>query len=188
MSGVYREAIVCRRCELEKTRHRVVFGAGSSTASLMFVGEAPGAREDRLGAPFVGRSGALLDQMLDEIGRQRGDVFIANALKCRPPANRNPTRPELAACRPWLDAQVRLIRPRVIATLGNFATRLLTGSDAAISTVRGRPQQHTLGGHRVWIFPLYHPAAVLRNRALMTTMRTDFLALRALVEGAGLPR
>ena len=123
----------------------------------MFVGEAPGAEEDRQGLPFVGRAGQLLNQMLEEIGLSREEVFIANVLKSRPPGNRDPQPLEIEACRPYLFEQVRLIEPTVVCTLGNFATKLLSGNPAGITQVRGAPQVHELGGRTVFLLPLFHP-------------------------------
>ena len=137
---VYREVAGCTRCPLHETRTKVVFGAGNADADLMFVGEAPGAEEDRQGLPFVGRAGTLLNELLGEAGISREDVFITNVLKSRPPGNRDPQPDEIEACRPYLERQVELIEPRVIATLGNFATKLLTGSQTGITRVRGTPQ------------------------------------------------
>ncbi|HET7177459.1 MAG TPA: uracil-DNA glycosylase, partial [Solirubrobacterales bacterium] len=124
---LYEEASACTRCPLAETRTKVVFGAGNADADLMFVGEAPGAEEDRQGLPFVGRAGQLLNELLAGIGMSRQDVFIANVLKCRPPGNRDPQPLEIEACRPYLFEQVRLIEPQVVCTLGNFATKLLSG-------------------------------------------------------------
>src|SRR3712207_6674730 len=124
---VYRNASACRRCPLAETRTKVVFGAGNAEADLMFVGEAPGAEEDRRGLPFVGRAGTLLNELLEGIGLERKDVFIANVLKCRPPGNRDPQPIEIESCHPYLERQIELIRPAVIGTLGNFATKLITG-------------------------------------------------------------
>ena len=140
----------------------------------MFVGEAPGAEEDHQGLPFVGRAGQLLNQMLEEIGLSREDVFIANVLKSRPPGNRDPQPLEIEACRPYLFEQVRLIEPRVVCTLGNFATKLLSGNPAGITRVRGTPQVHELGGRSVFLLPLFHPAAALRTPAVKETLRGDF--------------
>ncbi len=170
---VYRDASECTLCPLAATRTKVVFGNGNSNADLMFVGEAPGAEEDRQGIPFVGRAGNLLTQLLGEIGMGREDVFVANVLKCRPPGNRDPQPVEIETCRPYLDTQVELIQPRVIATLGNFATKLLTGSQMGITKVRGTPQVHELGGRTVFLLPLFHPAAALRTPALVETLRRD---------------
>lgn len=178
----YHEAAVCTRCRLAETRDKVVFGAGNADADLMFVGEAPGAEEDRRGLPFVGRAGQLLDRLLGGIGLERGDVWIANTLKCRPPANRDPQPDELDACRPWLDTQIALIEPTIIATLGNFSTKLLSGSKIGITKVRGTPQSHVLGGREVWLYPLLHPAAALRNPPLVETLEADFARIPELIE------
>jgi len=179
---VYNEASVCEKCPLSTTRTKVVFGAGNADADLMFVGEAPGAEEDRQGLPFVGRAGGLLTSMLEGIGMSREDVFIANVLKCRPPGNRDPQPLEIEACEPYLAQQVRLIEPRVVCTLGNFATKLLTGSQTGITRVRGSAQVHELGGRTVFVLPLFHPAAALRTPAVAETLRTDFERLPELLE------
>jgi uracil-DNA glycosylase len=178
---LYREVASCARCPLAETRTKAVFGAGNADADLMFVGEAPGAEEDRQGLPFVGRAGQLLGELLGEIGLTRDDVFIANVLKSRPPGNRDPQPDEIEACQPYLWRQVALIEPRVIATLGNFATKLLSGSPAGITRVRGTPQVHELGGRTVFLFPLFHPAAALRTPAMKDTLRQDFARLPALL-------
>jgi DNA polymerase len=179
---VYREASGCTLCPLHESRTKVVFGSGNSDADLMFVGEAPGAEEDRQGLPFVGRAGGLLTRLLEEIGLKREDVFIANTLKCRPPGNRDPQPLEIETCNPYLQRQVELIQPRVIATLGNFATKLLTGNRAGITKVRGTPQVHELGGITVFLMPLLHPAAALRTPSLVETLRADFAKLPALLQ------
>src|SRR5919108_150113 len=188
---VYREASVCTRCPLSETRTNVVFGAGNSDADLMFVGEAPGAEEDRQGLPFVGRAGALLAELLAGIGLRREDVWISNVLRCRPPGNRDPQPLEIESCQPYTYQQVELIEPRVIATLGNFATRLLTGSRAGITKVRGTPQVREVGGRTVFLMPLLHPAAALRTPSLAQTLREDFAKLpellgRPVPEAAGI--
>ena len=179
---LYREVSDCARCPLAETRTKVVFGAGNADADLMFVGEAPGAEEDRQGLPFVGRAGQLLSELLSEIGMTREDVFIANVLKSRPPGNRDPMPNEIEACQPYLWKQIALIQPRVIASLGNFATKLLSGSQTGITRVRGTPQIHELGGRTVFLFPLLHPAAALRAAAMKDTLREDFSKLPALLE------
>ena len=179
---VYRAASDCTRCPLAETRTRVVFGAGDANADLMFIGEGPGAEEDRQGLPFVGRAGQLLNKMLDTIGMARDDVFIANVVKCRPPGNRDPLPEEIESCRPYLEAQVRLIEPRVICTLGNFSTKLLTGNRQGITRVRGAPQLHELGGRPVFILPLFHPAAALRTPAVAETLRADFAGIPELLQ------
>ena len=183
---LYREVSDCARCPLAETRTKVVFGAGNADADLMFVGEAPGAEEDRQGLPFVGRAGQLLSELLGEIGMTREDVFIANVLKSRPPGNRDPMPSEIEACQPYLWKQIALIEPRVIASLGNFATKLLSGSQTGITRVRGTPQVHELGGRAVFLFPLLHPAAALRATAMKDTLREDFSKLPALL-GEPLP-
>ena len=178
---LYREVSACARCPLAETRTKAVFGAGNADADLMFVGEAPGAEEDRQGLPFVGRAGQLLAELLAEIGLTREDVFIANVLKSRPPGNRDPLPAEIEACQPYLWRQIELIQPRVIATLGNFATKLLTRSPVGITRVRGTPQVHTLGGRQVFVMPLLHPAAALRTPAMKEALREDFAKLPALI-------
>lgn len=180
--GVFREASDCSRCGLSESRTQVVFGAGDADADLMLVGEAPGAEEDRQGLPFVGRSGALLTKLLAEAGLPRERVFIANTLKCRPPENRNPRTEEIETCRPWLDEQIRLIEPRVIATLGNFATKLLSGDPTGITKVHGVPQLRNLGGRSVFLYPLFHPAAALRATGTADLLRRDINALPDLLQ------
>ena len=181
---LYREVTDCARCPLAETRTKTVFGAGNADADLMFVGEAPGAEEDRQGLPFVGRAGQLLSEMLGEIGLTREDVFIANVLKSRPPGNRDPMPSEIEACQPYLWRQIALIQPTVIASLGNFATKLLSGSQTGITKVRGTPQVHELGGRTVFLFPLLHPAAALRTPSMKEALREDFAKLPALLEEA----
>ncbi len=181
--SLYKQVQDCTRCPLHETRTKAVFGAGNADAELMFVGEAPGAEEDRQGLPFVGRAGQLLNQLLEEIGLAREDVFIANVLKSRPPGNRDPLPAEIAACEPYLFEQVRLIEPRVVCTLGNFATKLLSGSQVGITKVRGTPQVHELGGRTVFLLPLLHPAAALRTPAMKETLRGDFATILGLLAG-----
>jgi uracil-DNA glycosylase len=182
--ALYKEVANCTRCPLYETRTKAVFGAGNADADLMFVGEAPGAEEDRQGLPFVGRAGQLLNELLVEIGLSREEVFICNVLKSRPPDNRDPLPTEIAACEPYLWDQVRLIQPRVVCTLGNFATKLLTGSPTGITRVRGTPQTHQLGGRTVFLLPLFHPAAALRTPAVKETLRGDFATIPALLQQA----
>jgi DNA polymerase len=171
---VYNQASVCERCPLSETRNRVVFGAGNADADLMFVGEAPGAEEDRQGLPFVGRAGSFLSELLDGVGMDRKDVWICNVLKCRPPGNRDPQPEEIDSCRPYLEKQVELIQPRVICTLGNFATKLLTANPTGITKVRGTPQEHLIGGRHLYLLPLFHPAAGLRTPQVAEQLRDDF--------------
>lgn len=181
--ALYREVQDCTRCPLHETRTKTVFGAGNADAELMFVGEAPGAEEDRQGLPFVGRAGQLLNQLLEEIGMNRDDVFIANVLKSRPPGNRDPQPEEIQACEPYLWEQVRLIEPKVVCTLGNFATKLLSGSQTGITRVRGVPQVRELGVRTVYLLPLFHPAAALRTPAMKEQLRADFATIPALLAG-----
>jgi DNA polymerase len=182
---LYHEVRACHACPLAATRTNAVFGMGSADADLMFVGEAPGAEEDRQGLPFVGRAGKLLDELLGEIGMTRAEhAFIANVLKSRPPGNRDPQPDEIEACRPYLERQIQLIEPRVICTLGNFATKLLTGSPVGITRVRGRPQEREVAGVPVLLYPLFHPAAALRTPAVLQQLREDFAGIPALLERA----
>jgi uracil-DNA glycosylase len=181
--ALYKEVQSCAKCPLHETRTKAVFGAGDADADVMFVGEAPGAEEDRQGLPFVGRAGQLLNQLLEGIGLSREEVFIANVLKSRPPGNRDPQPLEIEACRPYLFEQVRLIEPRVVCTLGNFATKLLSGNPAGITKVRGTPQVHELGGRTVFLLPLLHPAAALRTPSMKETLRGDLELLPGLLSG-----
>ena len=182
--ALYKEVRACTRCPLHETRTQAVFGNGNADADLMFVGEAPGMHEDQQGIPFVGRAGQLLDELLREVGLSREEVFVCNVLKSRPPGNRDPQPDEISTCRPYLDAQVELIEPRVICTLGNFATKLLTRSQRGITSVRGRPQEHQIGGRRVRIYPILHPAAALRTPRVKEQLREDFARLPALLAEA----
>jgi uracil-DNA glycosylase len=181
---LYREVRNCQRCPLHATRTQTVFGSGNADAELMFVGEAPGLHEDQQGKPFVGAAGKLLDKLLEEIGLSRDDVFIANVLKSRPPGNRDPQPEEIDACKPYLMRQIELIEPRVICTLGNFSTKLLTRRQDGITRVHGRPQDHVIAGLPVRIYPIYHPAAGLRSAAMLETLREDFKRLPELLEAA----
>ena len=177
------EVSVCVRCPLSETRTQVVVGDGALDAELMFVGEAPGYHEDRQGLPFVGQSGKLLTTLLEGIGLQRSQVFIANVLKCRPPGNRDPLPEEIAECEPYLMRQIDLIRPRVICTLGNFATKLLSGRPDGISRVHGHELPIEIGGHRLLLYPLFHPAAALYTRAMLATLEADFARIPQLLRG-----
>ena len=184
------ETATCELCALAATRTQVVFGAGDPDADLMFVGEAPGFHEDQQGMPFVGQAGKLLERLLGEIGLQRSDVWIANVLKCRPPGNRDPLPDEIAACEPHLVRQIELIRPKLVATLGNFATKLLSGSPLGITRVHGVEQEVSLGGLRVTLYPIYHPAAALYTPAMLKVLAEDFGRIPGLlgqVAPAGLP-
>ena len=168
------ETSSCERCALAGGRTQVVFGSGNPDADLMLVGEAPGFHEDRQGVPFVGQAGQLLDRLLGGIGLERADVYVCNTLKCRPPGNRDPLEEEIAACEPHLFRQIELVRPRVVATLGNFATKLLSGRPHGITRVHGQPQEVTLGISRVLLYPLYHPAAALYTPSMLSVLEEDF--------------
>ena len=171
----------CTRCRLAEGRTQVVFGAGNPHAELMFVGEAPGFHEDKQGVPFVGQAGKLLDTLLAGVGLERDDVYIANVLKCRPPGNRDPQADEIESCEPHLFRQIELIEPKVIATLGNFATKLLSGRPLGITRVHGQEQELTIAGRSVILYPLYHPAAALYTRAMLTVLEADFARLPAIL-------
>jgi DNA polymerase len=174
LKAVYEEARGCVRCPLHQTRTTVVFGAGNADAELMFIGEAPGASEDRMGLPFVGQAGKLLDKLLGEIGLERQDVFIANVLKCRPPDNRDPHPNEIEACQEYLHQQIELIEPTVICTLGNFSTKLLRRDTLGIGRLHGQPEIRVIGARAVRLYPLYHPAAALYTPSNLETLRADF--------------
>jgi uracil-DNA glycosylase family 4 len=184
LERVAAEASTCTRCRLYQGRTQVVFGQGSPTADLMFVGEAPGYHEDRQGQPFVGPSGQLLNRLLTEIGLRREDVYVCNVVRCRPPGNRDPQPDEIEACRGWLEATLRLVDPKVVVTLGNFASKTLLGTATGITRLRGRTYDFE---DRV-LLPTFHPSAALRadtsgrteNRAL-NGMREDFQTLARLL-------
>jgi uracil-DNA glycosylase len=171
----------CTRCRLAQGRTQVVFGAGNPSADLMFVGEAPGFHEDKQGVPFVGQAGKLLDGLLAGIELRREDVYIANVLKCRPPGNRDPQQDEIESCEPHLFRQIELIEPKVIATLGNFATKLLSGRPLGITRVHGQEQELTIAGRSVLLYPLYHPAAALYTPAMLKVLEADFARLPELM-------
>jgi len=173
----------CTRCPLSESRTQVVIGSGDADADLMFVGEAPGFHEDKQGVPFVGQAGQLLESLLEEIGLTRERVFIANVLKCRPPGNRDPLPGEIEACQGHLFTQIQLIRPVVICTLGNFATKLLSGQPHGITRVHGRAQPRRIAGVDLVLYPIFHPAAALYTPAMMDTLRADFAKLPELLTG-----
>lgn len=185
LKAVFHEAKGCTRCpELVASRHTVVFGAGNADADVMFVGEAPGANEDRQGLPFVGQAGKLLDELLSGIGLERDDVFICNTLKCRPPGNRDPHPIEIDNCQGYLMRQVELVRPKVVCTLGNFATKLLRGDQTGITRLHGRVEERVIGTRTVRLLPLFHPAAALYTRSMLETLREDFARIPELVATA----
>ncbi len=178
------ETASCTRCALANGRTQVVYGSGSPNADLVFVGEAPGFHEDQQGIPFVGQAGKLLDTLLGGIGLTRADVFVVNVLKCRPPGNRDPLPEEIAACEPHLFRQIELMEPRLVATLGNFATKLLSGKPAGITKVHGYEQEVTLGARTVLLYPLYHPAAALYTPSMLKVLEEDFARIPGLLDQA----
>jgi uracil-DNA glycosylase len=170
------DALGCARCPLAQTRTQVVFGVGNPNADLMFVGEGPGAEEDKQGIPFVGRAGQLLTRLVEGIGMTRDDVYIANVVKCRPPGNRDPQPEEIEACRPYLEGQLRFLEPRVVVTLGNFATKLLLETKEGITKLRGREFPYRDGAV---LIPTFHPAAVLRGGGTaLAQVRGDFVVVK----------
>ena len=177
-----REASGCTRCRLAQGRTQVVYGVGNPHADLMFVGEGPGFYEDRQGEPFVGAAGQLLNSMLEEVGFRREDAYIANVVMCRPPGNRDPFPDEIEACTPWLMEKLDLIDPRIVVTLGNFATRFILDTRSSISRLRG--QRFRWRGRTV--VPTFHPAAVLhgggQNSRQMQSLREDFREIVAALE------
>lgn len=172
----------CTRCPLHETRTQVVFGVGDPRSGLVFVGEAPGRDEDLKGEPFVGRSGQLLDRLvLEEVGLTRDRFYITNVVKSRPPANRDPLPHEIEACRPWLEAQLDIIDPKVVVTLGNFASRLLLGTKEGITKLRGRTYPYRNGV----LVPTLHPAAVLRGGGEpMARVRADLVRVKEALAAA----
>lgn len=181
---VAREASSCTACALSGTRTTVVFGDGSPDASIMFVGEAPGFHEDQQGVPFVGAAGQLLDRLLAEIGLRRDEVYIANVLKCRPPGNRDPLPEEIESCKGFLRRQLELVDPRVVVTLGNFATKLLLKRDVGITRLRG--QAYPWWGRT--LVPTFHPAAALRGgERVLEQMREDFSLVARILQDTGEP-
>jgi DNA polymerase len=172
---VAKEVLTCQLCKLSRTRKHAVPGIGPSHASILFLGEAPGQREDEQGEPFVGPSGHLLAKMLARIGLARQDVFITNVVKCRPPANRDPLEEELSACRPYLDRQVALIQPKLVVTLGRHALYGIWPKAPTISKIHGQ----VIKGKRFTLLPVFHPAAALRSPATMRLLEQDFDAIAA---------
>ena len=185
LAEVERDALGCTRCALHQGRTNVVFGVGDPSADLMFVGEGPGQQEDIEGKPFVGRSGRFLDRLvLEEMGLTRAQCYIANVVKCRPPGNRDPLPDEIEACGPYLAAQLRLIDPKVIVTLGNFATKLLLKTADGITKLRGKA--YPVDGRT--LVPTYHPAAVLRGGGQPEAqMRADLVRAKQALADAGSP-
>lgn len=168
----------CRRCGLHGSRRHIVFGEGNPGASIIFVGEAPGADEDLQGRPFVGRAGQLLTKIIEAMGLKREDVYICNILKCRPPENRNPGPDEISACEPFLKAQIEAIQPRVICALGTFAAKTLLGRDVPITVLRGIFHEY----RGIPLMPTYHPAYLLRNQGAKRKVWEDMQMIMRLLE------
>jgi uracil-DNA glycosylase family 4 len=185
LEDLAREVSGCVRCPLSHGRTTVVFGVGDPHARLMFVGEGPGREEDLKGEPFVGRSGQLLDRLVrEEMGLTRDRFYIANVVKCRPPNNRDPLPQEIGSCRPYLDAQLEVIDPEVVVTLGNFATKVLMGTEEGITRLRGRSYPY----HGRVLVPTYHPAAVLRSGGeAMAQMRADLIRAKEVLAAKQVP-
>lgn len=175
-------AFECARCALSRSRTQVVFGVGEAGAELMFVGEGPGFHEDRQGEPFVGQAGKLLTELLGGIGLSRSQVYITNVVKCRPPENRDPAPEEIDTCSPYLLEQIGIIRPRVICTLGRFATKLLADTELGITAIHGKAKVRQLGEVSVVVFPVFHPAAALYTPANRQVLEADFAKLRVLLD------
>lgn len=185
MATLAGEASRCTRCRLAGTRNNVVFGTGRPRAGgLVFVGEAPGEQEDLQGLPFVGRSGQLLDRLvLEEMGLTRGDFYITNTVKCRPPGNRDPLPDEIELCSPFLDRQLEWLAPGVVVTLGNFATRLLLGTTEGISRLRGRTYTY----RSAQLVPTFHPSAALRGGGqVVAQIRADLVRAKEALAASGL--
>ena len=185
LAEVSAAATTCALCKLAGNRTQVVFGTGRPDADLMFVGEGPGEQEDLKGEPFVGRAGQLLTQLIEGIELTRADVYIANVVKCRPPGNRDPQPDEIDSCAPWLDRQLELIRPKVIVTLGNFATKLLLDTKEGITKLRGREFPFERAGLRAMLMPTFHPSAVLRSGGKsLAESRADFVRVKRALQRA----
>jgi uracil-DNA glycosylase family 4 len=179
LSELYKEIAVCQRCQLAKHRTRAVPGEGSEDAEIMFIGEAPGWHEDQQGRPFVGPAGLYLDQLLASIGLRRQQVYIANVIKCRPVENRDPLPGEILACRPWLERQIELIRPKMIVTLGRYSMAMFFPGKS-ISKIHGTAQKWD----NIIYFAMYHPAAALHQQSLRRAIEEDMLKIPLLLAQA----
>jgi uracil-DNA glycosylase len=187
LDAVALEAAGCVRCPLSEGRTQVVFGEGDPDADLALVGESPGFHEDREGTPFAGRARELLQRLLGEVGLSLEEIYLATVLKCRPPGNRDPLPEETVSCEPYLYRQLELVRPRVVASLGSFATALLSGRAMGITRVHGQEQEVTLGGRVVTLYPLYHPAAALYTPSMLAVLERDIARLPALLASDATP-
>jgi len=176
LSELYEEIALCRQCEIAKHRTKVVPGEGAEDASILFIGEAPGWHEDQQGRPFVGPAGLYLDELLASINLRRGQVYIANVIKCRPPENRDPLPSEIHNCRKWLDRQIELIHPRMIVTLGRYSMAMFF-PDKSISKIHGTAQKR---GDVIY-YAMYHPAAALHQQSLRQAIEADMLKIPSLL-------
>ncbi len=178
MNDLKKSILDCKKCELWKTRNNPVIGDGSTDASIMFIGEAPGHNEDLQGKPFVGRAGKFLDDLLNSINLNRNEIYIANILKCRPPNNRNPYESEIKECSSFLDKQMGIIKPKIIATLGNFSTEYILNKfglkTEKISKIHGKKFHIRNLTFDMMIIPLYHPAAAVYNPNMKSILLSDF--------------
>ena len=179
----FEEVKGCKKCQLAYSRTNLVFGAGNESAEIMFVGEAPGYYEDQKGEPFIGAAGKLLSELLSSIGLKREDVYIGNILKCRPPQNRNPLPEEIELCKPYLFRQIEIIKPRIVCTLGNFATQTMLDKRVPITSVRAKPAQ--VGNY--FVFPMYHPAAALHRGDMREPLFEDFGKLKEFFDSGAKP-
>lgn len=190
LDKIEKECKNCIKCDLSKNRTKVVFGKGNKNADIMFIGEAPGEKEDLEGIPFVGKAGKELDQLLNKINLNLEDVYIANILKCRPPKNRDPTKQEIITCTPYLIKQIELIKPKVIATLGNYSTKFvlakLIHNDMkkikGISTLHGQKFNIKIKENEYTIIPIYHPAAMMYRPKIREDFETDFNTIKEFIK------
>jgi uracil-DNA glycosylase len=185
MQTLAEHIINCKRCELYKTRINSVVGEGSDNADLLFIGEAPGSNEDKQGRPFVGRAGRILEDLIDSIGLNRSDIYIANILKCRPPNNRNPTKNEIQTCAPYLEKQIDLINPSVILPMGSFATEFIFEKFnlpfTKISKLHGKLFSKQTLYHQIQILPLYHPAVATYNPNKKSVLLEDIKQVKPFI-------
>ena len=167
----------CSKCPLKDGRTNVVFGSGNVNADVMIIGEAPGKNEDEQGLPFVGKAGQYLDELLALANLKRDDVYIANVLKCRPPSNRNPRAEEIQACAPYLREQTAKVNPKVIVTLGNFATRFILKNEEGITSLHGKAVQ----AGKFTVYPVFHPASTMYDPKKKQALEKDFSKLKSII-------
>jgi len=179
LTELYKEIAICQRCELSQGRTKAVPGEGPENAEIMFIGEAPGFHEDRQGRPFVGAAGKFLEELLASIGLTREDVYICNVIKCRPPSNRDPQPDEMAACKPFLDKQIELVRPKLIVTLGRFSMARYF-PNTKITRIHGQPKRI---GNRIY-YPMFHPAAALHQPKWRSVVQEDMLKIPQILKEA----